>query len=106
MKPTNPLKLHDTEYSADSVEWCPLEGYRDLFICGTYQVVQPDPPVSTKQPDEVDGDEEAGDGAEASESASMADSDEEDEEEESSPKQTQRTGRLLLFRADGSSGDL
>ena len=28
----------DTEYSADSVEFCPIAGYRHLFAVGTYQV--------------------------------------------------------------------
>ena len=28
----------DTQYSADAVEWCPIEGYRHVLICGTYQL--------------------------------------------------------------------
>ncbi|CAK1595804.1 unnamed protein product [Parnassius mnemosyne] len=28
----------DTGYSADSVEWCPLEPYRNFLVCGTYQL--------------------------------------------------------------------
>ncbi|KAJ8730340.1 hypothetical protein PYW07_017378 [Mythimna separata] len=28
----------DTGYSADSVEWCPVEPYRDVLVCGTYQL--------------------------------------------------------------------
>ena len=28
----------DTEYSADSVEWCPIDGFQDLMLCGTYQL--------------------------------------------------------------------
>jgi hypothetical protein len=28
----------DTVYSADSVEWCPIEGFQDLMLCGTYQL--------------------------------------------------------------------
>lgn len=31
------LQKFDTEYSADSVEWCPGENY---FVCGTYQLVE------------------------------------------------------------------
>ena len=31
---------YDTEYSADSVEWCPNVPYRDVFVCGTYQLVK------------------------------------------------------------------
>ena len=28
----------DTGYSADSVEWCPVEPHRDVLVCGTYQL--------------------------------------------------------------------
>lgn len=33
-------KLHtlDTEYSADSIEWCPNKNYENYFVCGTYQL--------------------------------------------------------------------
>ncbi|XP_054996889.1 diphthine methyltransferase [Sorex araneus] len=32
------LQAVDTELTADSVEWCPLQGYRRLLVCGTYQL--------------------------------------------------------------------
>ncbi|XP_049637940.1 diphthine methyltransferase [Suncus etruscus] len=32
------LQVLDTEFTADSVEWCPLEGHRRLLACGTYQL--------------------------------------------------------------------
>lgn len=32
------LCSYDTIYSADSVEWCPIEPYQNIFICGTYQL--------------------------------------------------------------------
>ena len=37
---TNVKTLHkvDTAYSADSVEWCPLEGYQHVLVAGTYQL--------------------------------------------------------------------
>uniref|UniRef100_A0A8C0MH91 Diphthine methyltransferase n=1 Tax=Canis lupus familiaris TaxID=9615 RepID=A0A8C0MH91_CANLF len=35
------LQAVDTEYTADSVEWCPLEGCRHLLACGTYQLQKP-----------------------------------------------------------------
>ncbi|KAG8518612.1 Diphthine methyltransferase [Galemys pyrenaicus] len=38
------LQTVDTEYTADSVEWCPLEGYRHLLACGTYQLRKEEPP--------------------------------------------------------------
>lgn len=28
----------DTEFSADSVEWCPHEPNLNVFVCGTYQL--------------------------------------------------------------------
>uniref|UniRef100_A0A452VG34 Diphthine methyltransferase n=1 Tax=Ursus maritimus TaxID=29073 RepID=A0A452VG34_URSMA len=36
------LPAVDTEYTADSVEWCPLEGCRHLLACGTYQLQKPE----------------------------------------------------------------
>ncbi|XP_011295791.2 diphthine methyltransferase isoform X6 [Musca domestica] len=40
MKMLNIELIHnvDTEYSADSVEWCPHKNFRDIFACGTYQL--------------------------------------------------------------------
>ncbi|XP_059266147.1 diphthine methyltransferase isoform X3 [Mustela nigripes] len=38
------LQAVDTEYTADSVEWCPLEGCRHLLVCGTYQLRKPEDP--------------------------------------------------------------
>jgi diphthamide biosynthesis protein 7 len=32
------LHTIDTVYSADSVEWCPVPGLQDHFVCGTYQL--------------------------------------------------------------------
>ncbi|XP_013412249.1 diphthine methyltransferase [Lingula anatina] len=34
-----PLHTVDTEYSADSVEWCPIEDCEHVLVCGTYQLV-------------------------------------------------------------------
>ncbi|XP_039714965.1 diphthine methyltransferase isoform X10 [Pteropus medius] len=36
------LQAVDTEYTADSVEWCPLDGCRHLLACGTYQLQKPE----------------------------------------------------------------
>lgn len=36
------LRVVDTEHTADSVEWCPLEGRRHLLVCGTYQLRKPE----------------------------------------------------------------
>ncbi|ORY29533.1 WD40-repeat-containing domain protein, partial [Naematelia encephala] len=46
----------DTIYSADSIEWCPHSPYRDIFTCGTYQVLEPEPtagPSSSSSSTEV-----------------------------------------------------
>lgn len=34
------MKNYDTVYPADTVEFCPIEGYRDLFCCGTYKLFE------------------------------------------------------------------
>lgn len=47
----------DTEYSADSVEWCPDPRYKDLFVCGTYQVIAPQPNESSETTRSDDDDE-------------------------------------------------
>lgn len=36
------LHTVDTEYAADTVEWCPFVGWRDFFACGTYQLEERD----------------------------------------------------------------
>lgn len=36
------LQTLDTEYTADSVEWCPVEGFKIFMACGTYQLRKPD----------------------------------------------------------------
>ncbi|XP_054515259.1 diphthine methyltransferase isoform X4 [Pan troglodytes] len=36
------LQTVDTELTADSVEWCPLQGCRHLLACGTYQLRRPE----------------------------------------------------------------
>ncbi|XP_078347237.1 diphthine methyltransferase-like isoform X2 [Oculina patagonica] len=37
---TNTLCSLDTGYYADTVEWCPLEGFEDYLVCGTYQLFE------------------------------------------------------------------
>ncbi|XP_028910309.1 diphthine methyltransferase [Ornithorhynchus anatinus] len=36
------VQVVDTEYSADSVEWCPLDDWNNFLVCGTYQLRLPD----------------------------------------------------------------
>uniref|UniRef100_A0A8C0ZPV2 Diphthine methyltransferase n=1 Tax=Castor canadensis TaxID=51338 RepID=A0A8C0ZPV2_CASCN len=36
------LQVVDTEFTADAVEWCPLDGCRHLLACGTYQLRKPE----------------------------------------------------------------
>ena len=35
---TEKVQCIDTVYSADSVEWCPVDGYNEVMVCGTYQL--------------------------------------------------------------------
>lgn len=32
------LYKYDTQFSADSVEWCPHKPYQHFFVCGNYQL--------------------------------------------------------------------
>ncbi|CAK9802285.1 Diphthine methyltransferase [Anthophora plagiata] len=34
------LDTFDTEFSADSVEWCPINSFKNIFVCGTYQLIK------------------------------------------------------------------
>jgi diphthamide biosynthesis protein 7 len=34
------IQTHDTEYSADAVEFCPFQPFDDIAAVGTYQVVE------------------------------------------------------------------
>lgn len=34
------LCTKDTGFYADTVEWCPIEGFKDVLVCGTYQLVE------------------------------------------------------------------
>ena len=35
---TKQVQCVDTVYSADSVEWCPIDGFNHVLACGTYQL--------------------------------------------------------------------
>lgn len=35
------LQVVDTEFSADAVEWCPVEGWHSILACGTYHLRLP-----------------------------------------------------------------
>nr|XP_018264604.1 WD40 repeat domain 85 [Kwoniella dejecticola CBS 10117]OBR86762.1 WD40 repeat domain 85 [Kwoniella dejecticola CBS 10117] len=74
----------DTVYSADSIEWCPFEGYQDIFVCGTYQIIKPEDAEQAAVPDP---------------SVDVMHEDSEEEEIEAGPsKPTQRKGRLLVYQ--------
>ncbi|XP_069789358.1 diphthine methyltransferase isoform X3 [Narcine bancroftii] len=36
------LQVLDTEYSADAVEWCPIDKWHNVLTCGTYQLKNPE----------------------------------------------------------------
>lgn len=40
------LHSFDTQYSADTVEWCQTENYKNFFAVGTYQLEEKDADVS------------------------------------------------------------
>ncbi|WRT65597.1 uncharacterized protein IL334_002542 [Kwoniella shivajii] len=80
----------DTIYSADSIEWCPFEGYEDSFVCGTYQIIKPEE-ASLHEPTQLEKKER---GEEES------DDDDDDDVDEGPSKPTQRKGRLLLYHVD------
>uniref|UniRef100_A0A670ZGH1 Diphthamide biosynthesis 7 n=1 Tax=Pseudonaja textilis TaxID=8673 RepID=A0A670ZGH1_PSETE len=42
MAGTQTLQVVDTEYSADTVEWCPVESWHNILACGTYQLKKPE----------------------------------------------------------------
>ncbi len=76
----------DTTYSADCIEFCPFEGFEDLFICGTYQIVKTEvEDAPSLKPSDHDGSE--------------------DEDDSSSPA-TSRVGRLLLYKIGGDQASL
>lgn len=35
---TRNLQVFDTELSADTVEWCPVQRSNDILVCGTYEL--------------------------------------------------------------------
>ncbi|TRZ14904.1 hypothetical protein HGM15179_012211 [Zosterops borbonicus] len=39
---TRTLQVVDTEFSADAVEWCPVEGWHSILACGTYHLRAPE----------------------------------------------------------------
>jgi len=39
--PGRSLASADTDYSADCIEFCPFQGFENIFVCGTYQVIEP-----------------------------------------------------------------
>ncbi|XP_067015071.2 diphthine methyltransferase [Anabrus simplex] len=73
------LHTWDTEYSADSVEWCPVQPYHHIFVCGTYQLSQ----ESELQENSSSSDVRTG--------------------EETVSRKIQKFGRLYLFCIDSSA---
>jgi len=80
------LHIWDTEYSADSVEWCPISPYQNIFVCGTYQ-------LATTESTEVEKRESEGSSKnlEMSEGSAIC-------------NHYKRKGRLYLFAVESSKG--
>lgn len=38
----NHIVSYDTIYPADTVEWCPIQEYNNVFVCGTYKLNETD----------------------------------------------------------------
>ena len=98
----------DTFFSADSIEWCPFPGFEDIFICGTYQVLEPasasasastvrtesaDPGAGTPHPEVDDSLEQSGDDNEDGDGDGGTES-----RGDAVKAQTRRTGRLLVYQ--------
>lgn len=47
---TTTLHSLDTEYSADSIEWCPSVNFENYFVCGTYQLEESENKNETEIP--------------------------------------------------------
>ncbi|XP_069691280.1 diphthine methyltransferase [Periplaneta americana] len=79
------LHIWDTEYSADSVEWCPVTQYQNIFVCGTYQLAE-------NKLSEIENDE------------SNISANHETSGDTATSKSHNRLGRLYLFAIDSSKG--
>jgi diphthamide biosynthesis protein 7 len=80
------LHVWDTEYSADSVEWCPVAPYQNVFVCGTYQLAQIENTEANKQ--------DCDDSLISQETS----------EEYTVSNRSNRLGRLYLFAIDSLKG--
>lgn len=49
------MVYYDTDYPADSLEFCPQPGYQDLFVCGTYKLLKDDEGDGTKTQKRIGG---------------------------------------------------
>lgn len=79
------VRFEDTVYSADSIEFSPIQ--QDIFVCGTYQIQKVEDTVKAEgEQKEVTGDSS-------------------DEEEVASAPKTRRLGRALVYQVaeDGQS---
>lgn len=97
--PATSIAQVDTEYSADSIEFCPNVGFEDVFVCGTYQLLKPEASDSSAAKDKPAASEE--------EQKSSEDDEDDDDDvdslvEEKTPP-APRVGRLYLFNLDGET---
>ncbi|KAF9299915.1 Diphthine methyltransferase [Mortierella antarctica] len=95
MEPTSPASIDsdDTIYSADSIEFCPIQSHSHLFACGTYQLAKDESEESEQVSQEVEA-----------KADSDSDTDSDDDEEVNVDKPMLRLGRLLLYEV-GSKDD-
>lgn len=97
MSVADALATVDTEYTADSIEFCPHEGSEQFFTCGTYQVIPVTKPEEKTEPDgHANG---STNGTNGSTTANGDDSASDSEADEATPP-APRVGRLYLFKLE------
>lgn len=113
MSVADALATVDTEYTADSIEFCPHEGSEQFFTCGTYQVI---PVTKSEKSKNSDPNGTAADGpaiglangtsddtvAKPSQNIDSNGSDIDSDEDEATPP-APRVGRLYLFKLEGDT---
>jgi len=81
-------------YCTDVIEFCPYKGYEDLFVIGTYEVLESGGNVISQAVEDINDDDSDGDSDDIGKIS--------DDDEDASIK---RTGRLLFQRLEATKDD-
>lgn len=108
MSVADALATVDTEYTADSIEFCPHAGSEQYFTCGTYQVIPVTKPTKAENGDtngatengQVIGSPTNGSNTEYSK---VVDGDDSESDADEATPPAPRVGRLYLFKLDGDT---